>query len=310
VFPGAGMSGAGSGGSPAIGGGAGGAVTSGGAGASMGGGTAGAGGQALGGAGLGGGGAGGGGAGGGGPLRIMPLGDSITVGGPARTNAGYRGFLYNLLKQSGRDVLFVGSSVYGIVTTTVNPLPMDQRHNEGHSSYTINDVNNNLDGLDTATFERFGGADRDPNGGHWLDGIASGADARPPVFPDIVTLMIGTNNAGGEPATVDAQLHALLTKLTTLRPNTQVIVAQITPSNRTFDVSYNAFVATEVASLQAAGKHVSLVDMYTNFPANGLSMDNLHPNDTGFAFMAQQWFDAIAKLTVARNPPRLGMTGT
>ena len=255
----------------------------------------------AGGAGVGGQGAGGGGtsATGGGPLQIMPLGDSITVGGPARTNAGYRGFLYNLLKQSGRNVLYVGSSVFGVVTTTDNPLPMDQRHNEGHSSYTINDINNNLDGLDTATFERFGGADRDPNGGHWLDGIAIGANARPPVFPDIITLMIGTNNGGGDQATVHAQLHALLTKLTTLRPNTQLIVAQITPANRTFDVSYNAFVATEVASLQAAGKHVSLVDMYTNFPANGLSADNVHPNDTGFAFMAQQWFDAIAKLPVA-----------
>jgi hypothetical protein len=230
---------------------------------------------------------------------IMPIGDSITVGGPAGTNAAYRGSLYNLLKQSGRNVLYVGSSVFSRVTTTTNPLPMDQRHNEGHSSYSINDINNNLDGLDTATFNRFGGADRDPNGGHWLDGIASGANARPPVFPDIITLMIGTNNAGGAITAVRDQLHALLTKLTTLRPNTQVVVAQITPSNRTFDVSYNSVVASEVASLQAAGKHVSLVDMYTNFPANGLYTDGLHPNDIGFAFMAQQWFDAIAKLSVA-----------
>lgn len=260
----------------------------------------GVGGQGAGGAGLGGGGtsAGGGGAGGGGPLQIMPLGDSITVGGPDRSNAGYRGFLYNLLKQSGRNVMYVGSSVFGIVTTTVNPLPMDQRHNEGHSSYTINDINNNLDGLDTATFQRFGGADRDPNGGHWLDGIASGANARPPVSPDIITLMIGSNNGGDTQTAAHDQLHALLTKLTTLRPNTDLIVAQIIPGNRTFDVSYNASVASEVASLQAAGKHVSLVDMYTNFPANGLASDNLHPNDTGFAFMAQQWFDAIAKLPV------------
>jgi hypothetical protein len=233
------------------------------------------------------------------PCTIMPLGDSITVGGPAGTNAGYRGPLYNLLTQSGRNVLYIGSSVFGNVTTATNPLPIDQRHNEGHSSYSINDINNNLDGLDTATFVQLGGVDRDPNGGHWLDGIASGVNARQPAFPDIITLMIGTNNAGGDQTTVHDQLHALLTKLTTLRPNTQLIVAQITPSNRTFDVSYNASVASEVASLQAAGKHVSLVDMYTTFPANGLYTDNVHPNDIGFAFMAKQWFDVIAKLTVA-----------
>ena len=113
----------------------------------------------------------GGGAGATGVLKIMPIGDSITVGSSG-TNAGYRGPLYNLLKKSVPQVLFVGSSLGGGVTTNVDPLPVEQQHHEGHSSYTINDVNNNLDGLDTATFEQYGGADRDPNGGHWFDGIA------------------------------------------------------------------------------------------------------------------------------------------
>src|SRR5260370_27245003 len=124
-------------------------------------------------------------------------------------------------------------------------------------------------------------------GGHWLDGIARAANARPPAFPDIITLMIGTNNAGGAQTTVQDQLHALLTKLTTLRPNTQIVVAQITPSHRTFDVSYNAFVASEVASLQAATKHVSLVDMYTNFPANGFYTANLASQTPPSAFLGQ-----------------------
>src|SRR5260370_4709128 len=128
-------------------------------------------------------------------------------------------------------------------------------------------------------------------GGHWLDGIARAANARPPAFPDIITLMIGTNNAGGAQTTVQDQLHALLTKLTTLRPNTQIVVAQITPSNRTFDVSYNAFVASEGASLQAASKHVSLVDMYTNFPANGLEAGHLHPNHPRLPPFAKPWLD-------------------
>jgi lysophospholipase L1-like esterase len=162
-------------------------------------------------------------------------------------------------------------------------------------SYTINDVFNNLDGVDAATFEQYGGADRDPNGGHWLDGIASGPQARPPVHPDIITLMIGTNNASDADRTlVRNQLHGLLTKITTLRPSTTLLVAQITPSSRPNNVSYNAAVADEVAVFQAAGKHVSMVDMYTSFPADGLSDDQVHPNDKGFAFMAQQWFTAIA----------------
>ncbi len=229
-------------------------------------------------------------------LQIMPVGDSITFGSHG-TNGGYRGPLYNLIKNIAPAMLFVGSSIQGDVTVTGDQmLPTDQRHNEGHSSYTISDINNNLDGLDTATFIKYGGPDRDPNGGHWLDGIAdtSNPNYRLPLYPDIITLMIGTNNATDvDRAAVQTQLHALITKITTMRPNTNLIVAQITPSNRPNNVSYNAAVASEVTSFQAAGKLVSLVDMYTNFPAGGLSGDIVHPNDTGYNFMANQWYDGI-----------------
>jgi lysophospholipase L1-like esterase len=37
-----------------------------------------------------------------------------------------------------------------------------------------------------------------------------------------------------------------------------------------------------------------MVDMYTNFPPNSLYTDGVHPIDTGYAFMAQQWYDGIA----------------
>jgi hypothetical protein len=227
-------------------------------------------------------------------LQIMPLGDSITYGSHG-TNAGYRGFLYNLLQTSPVKFVYVGSSTQTTVTTTVNPLPSTQWHNEGHPSYTINDVSNNLDGLDSTTFVMYGGASRDPNGGHWFDGIASGANARPPLVPDIILMMIGTNDANNSDRTaVHDDLHALITKITTERPDAKLIVAQITPSNRPNNVSYNADVASEVTLFQGSGKHVSMVDMYTNFPQSGLYTDGVHPIDTGYEFMAQQWYDGIA----------------
>jgi hypothetical protein len=229
-------------------------------------------------------------------LQIMPLGDSIT-NGSGGTNAGYRGFLFNLLKASARNVLFVGSSVQGSISTTVNPLPAAQRHNEGHSSYPIDEISNNLDGLDTTSFDTYGGASRDPNGGHWFDGIASGPNARPPLYPDIILMMVGTNNANSSDRTaVRNQLHALITKITTQRPNAKLVVAQITPSDRPNNVSYNADVASEVTSFRAAGKSVSMVDMYTNFPADGIGGDGTHPNDKGYAFMAQRWYEGIVAI--------------
>jgi hypothetical protein len=210
------------------------------------------------------------------PLRVWPLGDSITFGYNG-ANAGYRGPLYNLLKSAAPGWLYVGTSVEGVVTATVDPLPASQSHNEGHGSYAINDINNNLDGLDATEFNLYGETYRDPNGGHWLDGIASGAHARPALYPDIILLMIGTNNANDADRTaVRDQLHALITKITTMRPDAKLIIAQITPSNRPNNVSYNATVASEVQSFRAVGKQVSLVDMYTNFPADGLYSDGVH----------------------------------
>src|SRR4051794_32872398 len=47
------------------------------------------------------------------PLRIMPLGDSITWGGGAPGHDSYRTDLYNRLATAGLDVDFVGSQHSG-----------------------------------------------------------------------------------------------------------------------------------------------------------------------------------------------------
>jgi len=247
----------------------------------------------------------GGGSDGGSPatLQVWPLGDSITFGYNG-TNAGYRGPLYNLLKRAAPGWRYVGTSVEGSVTAPVDPLPASQWHNEGHGSYTINDINNNLDGLDLTEFNLYGEAYRDPKGGHWLDGIPSGAHARPALYPDIILLMVGTNNATDADRTaVRDQLHALITKITTMRPAAKLIVAQITPSDRPNNVSYNATVAREVELFKATGNQVSLVDMYTKFPSDGLYGDGVHLIDKGFAFMAQQWRDAIVDVMPTLKAP-------
>lgn len=235
-------------------------------------------------------------------LKIMPLGDSITFGYGGTTD-GYRGPLYTLLSSVAPNLSYVGSSLWGYGT-----LPSGQQHNEGHSSYTIADISNNLDGLDSATFNMYGGTDRNPNGGHWLDGIADPGDpnSRPPVYPGIITLMVGTNDAYDEnEPSVQPRVHTLLTKLTTLRPGAKLLVALITPSNRPHTPNVNNALRNEVAIFQAAGKPVRLVDMFTNFPADGLTVDLTHPNDLGYRYIADQWYAGIAALVAAPALPAL-----
>lgn len=229
-----------------------------------------------------------------GPLRVMPMGDSITYGSVYTANAGYRGPLHNLLVDAGYDVLFVGPSVEGRITTDVRPLPVEQQHHAGFSSYAIQTISNNLDGLDTSVFERHGGAQRDPQGGHWFDGIDSGPNERAAIYPDVITLMVGTNDARRtDRDVVHAELRSLIAKITSQRPEADLIVAQITPSNRPSNESYNQTVVDEVERARAMGLRVSMVDLHSEFPGDGMSPDGVHPNDIGFEFMAQHWFDAV-----------------
>ncbi|RYD24429.1 MAG: DUF642 domain-containing protein [Verrucomicrobiaceae bacterium] len=228
-------------------------------------------------------------------LKIMPLGDSITFGYDGN-NAGYRGPLYNLLSPMVPGFQYIG-------TMALNPgslpaTPMDQRNHQGLSGYNILDVANNLDGLDTTRFVTLGGADRNPAGGYWLTG--GNGTGRQPMYPDIITMMLGTNDLFN-PTGMENRLRNLISKLTTLRPDTKLFVAKITPAPNfpAISVAYNEQVAAIVAEFRAAGKNVHLVDLHTGFPGNGMGSDGLHPNHTGFLWMAQRWYDAI----LASYPP-------
>ncbi len=219
---------------------------------------------------------------------IMPLGDSITYGGSG-TDAGYRGPLHTLLTGAGMTFEFAGDS-------TLNPgsLPADQRQHAGHSSYTTYDITNNLDGADYTRFNAFGGEDRDPHGGYWLTG---GHDTgRNAIAPDYILLLVGANDFYyNQDANAQANLRELLSTLTTLRPKANVLIADIPPSSYgvTRVDNWNSVVDDEVSYFQGLQKHVTRVDLNTDFPSNGLSADGVHPNDVGYAWMAEQWSDAI-----------------
>ena len=221
-------------------------------------------------------------------LQIMPLGDSITMG-HTEVTAGYREPLYNMLGPLAPNFRYIGtSSVHG---GTLPAAPIDQRYHEGHSSYTIQNLNNNLDGYDNSTFLTYGGVERNPNGGFWFTG--GNGTGRAPMVPDIITLMVGANDLGNQLG-VEFRLHFLISKITTQRPDAKLFVAKITPipSHPAVD-SYNDVVSQVVAVFQAAGKHVYLVDMNTHFPADGLASDGVHPSPAGFQWMAIQWHEAI-----------------
>ena len=216
--------------------------------------------------------------------RIMPLGDSITDGccGENTKSMGgsYRVELFHLSLMNNKKLTFVGSHSSGPNMVDNVAFPKNQ---EGHSGWTIAD-GGGRDGLQ--------------------DQVEGWLKATP---PDIVTLMIGTNDVDISLDLPNApkRVGTLVDTITKAVPNALVVVAQIVPTQNDGEnprvMAFNAGLPAIVKGFADAGKHVILVDMYgaltknpdykTAYLANGL-----HPSDAGYAAMANTWWAAIGNL--------------
>ncbi|GGL06546.1 hypothetical protein GCM10012284_46020 [Mangrovihabitans endophyticus] len=189
------------------------------------------------------------------PVRIMPLGDSITAGIGTATYDSYRRDLYDRLVAAGVDVDFVGSQHAGTGA--------DNDH-EGHSGWTIARIAGNVDG--------------------WLRRYR----------PDVVLLHLGTNDMRSDQRARGAQdrFAVLIRRIRHQVPGAQIMVAKLIGSSkeanqRRIDTFNDAL--TDI--VRAAGARVHLVDQSS---VHGLSMrDTLHPNDYGAAQMAWNWYRAL-----------------
>jgi lysophospholipase L1-like esterase len=193
-----------------------------------------------------------------GGTRVMPLGDSITdgvgVGG-----GGYRVGLWQRLAQNGYTTDFVGSGYNG-------PASLGDHDHEGHSGWRIDQIDANIV--------------------NWVRTYQ----------PRTVLLHIGTNDISQnrDLANAPARLAAVIDKITSTSPTTDVFVATLIPvSYADAKVrTYNSAIPGIVSSRANAGKKVHLVDMYKAVSVNDLP-DGVHPNATGYDKMAAAWFAAL-----------------
>ena len=213
---------------------------------------------------------------------ILPLGDSITFG-ERSSGGGYRVELFRQAVQASQRITFIGTAPpNGPTEVAGQPFP---RAHQGHQGFVI----------DTGGFA--------PTASLRL--VLEGA--LPVLDPQIVLLMAGTNDVNGnnDLAGAPARLAGLLDQIDASEPGALVVVAQLTPTqdpvlNARIE-TLNAAIAQQVGALAAAGRHVAVVDMYTPFVTtpdyqNALLADRLHPNDAGYAVMANVWYEAIQGL--------------
>jgi lysophospholipase L1-like esterase len=201
------------------------------------------------------------------PLRIMPLGDSITDG--VQVPGGYRTGLWQFLAADGIAAHFVGSEAGG-------PAQLPEREHEGHPGWRMGQIYLQVRG--------------------WL--LSS--------RPQIVLLDIGTNDIlqNKELAQAPARLSRLLDLITTTLPGVRVYVATIgpfgRPANEARARSFDARIPGIVRAMTSQGRHVQMVDMHAALGRSDLSSDGIHPTAGGYSKMAMRWYAALTSSTITR----------
>jgi len=210
-------------------------------------------------------------------IRIMPLGDSITYDNniddvtnprPTGERTGYRQPLWLTLKAEGYDVDFVGSVVAG-----EDAVPDFDPDNEGHPGWRDDDIAANIS--------------------DWLQNTPA----------DIILLHIGTNGLDPDPNDV----KNILDEIDRFSPDVWVVLARII--NRQDHVCPDPSTTTtfndnvENMALGRVNDRIVIVDMECgaglDYRQDKTSpyvydmYDTLHPNEAGYAKMADAWFQGL-----------------
>ncbi|MET9871370.1 GDSL-type esterase/lipase family protein [Streptomyces sp. NPDC006386] len=214
------------------------------------------------------------------PVRIMPLGDSIT-GSPGC----WRAVLWNRLVDSGyKDLDFVG---------TLPPQGCGQAHdgdNEGHGGELVTNV-----------------ADRD-----LLPGRLAATR------PDIVVMHFGTNDVWSSiaPDRILAAYTKLVAQMRASNPDMRILVAQLIPMNPSSCAAcaqrvtdFNARIPAWARATSTDRSPVTVVDQWTGFSTATDTYDGVHPNASGDAKIAARWFPALAAVLDAGVPGGPGGPG-
>ena len=222
------------------------------------------------------------------PITIMAYGDSITAGAGG-SYGGYRGFLADLLINSGNQstATYVGTEVDG-------GLPAGYRNHAGI-------------GGDFITYQIEGGQYHE-----------SRFEPRIALKPDVILLHMGVNDLNHqiEPLEVFNATLEFIREVKASSPNTDILLATIVPSFSQYSPSpnidyfysnieeFNGYVKAfcqdpSKYGAEFADMNINLVDLSLEggYPIlDKYTMgDSLHPNNSGYSYMASRWYSALMK---------------
>ncbi|TFK21558.1 FG-GAP repeat domain-containing protein [Coprinopsis marcescibilis] len=195
--------------------------------------------------------------------RIMPLGASITFGVGSSQGNGYRDDLYNLLEADGNVVNMVGNNP--AVDSTFH-----DKDTEGWSGFKIAQVDEKM------------------------------RISMPQNRPNIVTLLVGTNDMSGndDVANAPGRLGRLIDGILGFPPLTLVIVSSL-PPNRDAATNnrinaYNAAIPGVVQARVDAGRSVMFADCGSLVGADEIP-DGTHPNDAAYERIGRCFYEKVVE---------------
>jgi lysophospholipase L1-like esterase len=220
------------------------------------------------------------------PLRIMPLGDSITegwVGGQSalQDGSGYRSMLWQSLTDRGIDFDFVGSQTSLRSAGATPPVGFDRDH-EGYAGYWSSKIS-------------------EPNLNSGVGGWLSTA------MPDVVLLMSGTNDIirSATPTEAVIDLDILLDSVRGFDSSMELFVATLPRSSWVSFAkidTFNAGIRALVEDRSMTDSKLHLVDMAAVLDFGLHIGDGVHPNFDGYSILADQWEIALDVAVLNSSP--------
>ncbi|SPE52482.1 hypothetical protein SBV1_1530028 [Verrucomicrobia bacterium] len=228
------------------------------------------------------------------PIKIMPIGDSITD--DCEVNGAWRAYLQPLLTSNGFHFTFVGRQ------SSAPSGQFTQTHHEGYCGAVV---------APPGVFA----AHQYSTTNNYLLKIVADALAVTNNRPDVALVLIGANDIGRgrDPYHVATNdMPELLDLIFSNVPNANVILAKITSLQSATIINYGAY-ATNVpiynAALQAVvnqrralGQNVFLSDMFSVVDYNTMFVsDHVHPNAAGLKAIAAEWLARIQAISSGTN---------
>ncbi|KAK3353281.1 SGNH hydrolase-type esterase domain-containing protein [Lasiosphaeria hispida] len=195
------------------------------------------------------------------PLRIMPLGASITWGQASSEGNGYRAELRYQLTSAGNVVNMVGSRQHG---------NMADSDVEGWPGFRIDQVHQKA------------------------------REVVPQWKPNVFLINVGTNDAvqSRNISTAGERMEQMINDLYSMSPRATVLLSTLllnrNPATERNVQSINQQFTSLIPKLRMAGRRIILVDMRSDQgPVDGDLFDETHPNDSGYRKMANIWYTGL-----------------